>query len=116
MAKNFINAGNVLPVVNAGTVVSGAMVRHGLIRGIADRSGASGDANEVHRNGHFEVPKIAGALAVGDLYKVSFANNSAGVQSTAAISDSVVAFGIVTKAAYSADATVTIVLTPTADI
>ena len=116
MSKNWINDGKALPFVNAGTTASGAMVRAGKLRGIADRSGAAGVDNEMHTEGQFNLPKVVGALAAGDLYKADFSDDSAGVHTGDALGADVVAFGIVTRAALSADVDVDVVLTIQASV
>lgn len=113
--KKFINAGFNVPFNNLGTVVNGALVsKGGALRGVADRGGVVGDTNELLRQGNFSLPKIAGALALGAVYKVDITDGEAGVHSADALSGTVVAFGIVSRAALSADAEVDVILTPEA--
>ena len=110
MAKNFINSGKAIRVTLTRALTSGMVVVEGKLIGIADVSSLANEANTIHTEGHFDLPKVSGALAIGADYKVDITDLSAIVQSNAAISATVVSVGTVTRAVASAEVTVDVLL------
>lgn len=102
MATNYVNEGDVIPIVAPYAALSGSVVIAGKIVGIAAADCASGAQCQLHVEGHFDVPKTATHVyALGDVVKIDPATRLA---STAA--GGTATFGYCTKAAVSADTVV----------
>ncbi|MBG7616889.1 MAG: DUF2190 family protein [Chloroflexi bacterium] len=110
MAKTFINRGEAIRITLARALVNSAVVVEGKLIGIADRNSLANTENTIHTQGHFELPKIAGALAIGADYKVDITDLNAIVHSLGALSSTVVSVGVVTRAVASGDLTVDVLL------
>lgn len=66
MTKNFIQRGETVSVPAPADVISGALVRVGVLVGVAQHDAASGDPVELDLTGVFDVPKTsAQAWTVG---------------------------------------------------
>lgn len=64
--KNFIHHGCSIPVAAAAAVLSGELVKVGVLVGVAGHSAASGETFELHLEGVYDVPKTsAQAWTVG---------------------------------------------------
>lgn len=59
MAKNFIQPGEVVPVIAAGTIASGSPVLIGALFGVAQTDAAAGESVEIARRGVFSLPKVS---------------------------------------------------------
>lgn len=105
MAQNFIQDGDVMPVILSGTVASGDGVLVGDTVGVALNSGVSGDTIQVAICGVYELPKASGAVSQGTkLYWDSSVKN---VTTTASSNKQI---GIAFSSAASGDATVQVKL------
>jgi predicted RecA/RadA family phage recombinase len=59
MAKNFIQAGNVLSVVAPADVVSGALVKVGVLCGVAQTDALTGELVEIDLEGVYDLAKTS---------------------------------------------------------
>lgn len=64
--KNFIQNGEVIEVAAPAAVASGDLVVVGSLIGVAVKAAASGEMVAIQLEGVFDLPKAAGAVAVGD--------------------------------------------------
>ena len=111
MAKNFINDGKVIPFVNAVSAVSGGIVvLSDVLHGIADRSGAIGEPNELHRVGQWTLPKGNFKLDVGDTYIADTTTPTAIVNIATGTTNKHIIMGVVTANAVAGATTVDVVL------
>lgn len=60
--KNFIQPGKVIDIIAAAALASGQVVRVGQILGVAVSDVAINQPGQVHIEGVFNVPKVAGAV------------------------------------------------------
>jgi len=103
---NYVNEGDVIPIPAPYAVKSGDVVISGKIIGVAATDMAVGLTLQVGVEGHFDVPKTAGATYnVGDVVKVDPATHLASATGTAV-------FGYCTKQALAADTVVRTKLVP----
>jgi predicted RecA/RadA family phage recombinase len=65
MAQNYIESGERKDFVLSGTVTSGSIVEIGDMVGVALGSGVSGETIVVALEGVFELPKVTGAITIG---------------------------------------------------
>lgn len=79
MAQNYIESGERKDYVLSGTVTSGSLVEIGDMVGVALRSGVSGETITVALEGVFEVPKVSGAITLGQKL---YSNGSGSVTTT----------------------------------
>jgi len=108
--KNRINDGLKIHVIHTAPLVKGTLVKIGALIGVVDRDSGANEGNELHMAGNFELPKIAGALSLGDVFKVDITNPLVTVHSLGSISGTVIAVGVVTRPALSTDDTADVVL------
>lgn len=100
MAKNFVQPGHVVTVPAPATVVSGTLVRVGMLVGVAQFDAASGDPVEIAVEGVHELAKVsAQAWTVGAALYAS----STGLATTAAEGN--VLIGVALEAAANPSAT-----------
>lgn len=67
MAQNHVCKGDVMQVVLAAAITSGAGIKVGTVFGVALNTGGIGDQVEVMINGVFTLPKATGAMTQGAL-------------------------------------------------
>lgn len=76
--RNFVQEGDRLTIISTGAVVSGALVVHGLLAGIAlNSASASGQDVTLQLSGVVEMPKEAGSFGLGILLYANASNGRA---------------------------------------
>lgn len=107
--KNYIQDGNVIDVVLAAIIVSGAALKVGSLFGVAQKSGAIGETVGLVTTGVFDLPYgVAATVSVGDL--IYWDDTAKTVTKTSSGNTKV---GIAVQAAASADPTLRVKLVPT---
>lgn len=105
MAQNHICRGDVMQVVLAAAITSGAGIKVGTVIGVALNTGGIGDQVEVMINGVFAITKATGAISQGAL--VYWDDTAKNITTTS--SGNTLA-GFAYDAALSGDATVNVKL------
>lgn len=111
MTTSYVQEGDVIDHIALSAISSGDIVRVGNLVCVALADIANGDTGSVKCSGVFDLPKIAGVIAVGASidYDVSLTSFTTGL--SAATGD-VTACGVCVEAALSGDATVRVRLSP----
>lgn len=67
MATNLVQDGDTITITAGGTITSGSLVVTGALFGVAVTDAASGDSVALMTEGVFDLPKVTGAVSVGDI-------------------------------------------------
>lgn len=111
MAKNYSQHGNVLNYTAGASIDSGDAVLMGDTLGVALSDATSGDEIAVQIEGVFELPKVTGAINIGDKLDWDDSEDALGKGITPASGD-IIGCGIAAAGAASGDETVMVKLTP----
>lgn len=111
MATNYVNEGDVIDYVAGANIVSGEIVGVGKMACIALGDIANGETGVLMTEGVFNLPKITGAISVGDSIDFDVSLGSVTTGLTPATGD-ITSCGVAIESALSGDATVQVKLLP----
>lgn len=104
--KNLIQDGDTITITAAGTITSGDLVVTGALVGVAVNDAALGDLVALQTEGVFTLPKVAGAVAVGDLVYWDASQSKVTVSRVTDTGDILVGVAVDTSTSGAATATV----------